>query len=98
MAKPGAFTPQGLMDAITAAADEETQRQEKPKRFIYERQLIEQDGPGMTFQMTRQEVKDRLVDWVKDTEVAVAYLESTPGEWNRGTPFAYYRALEVNDD
>lgn len=90
--------PFGIMDAITAAADRETKRKENPPRFTYERQLIEEKGEGMILTMTRQEVKDRLTDWVKDTELAVAYLEQTPGEWNRGTPFAYYRALEVDDE
>jgi hypothetical protein len=63
--------------------------------FKYERQLIEQSGPGEIITMTRAEVKDRLVDWVEDTETAVLSLESTPGEWYRGTPFAYYRAVTV---
>lgn len=90
--------PFGLMDAITAAADRETKRRENPRRFTYERQLIEANGDGAILPMTRDEVKDRLVDFVIDTETAVLYLESTPGEWNRGTPFAYYRALEVDDE
>ena len=89
--------PFGLMSAITAAADRETKRRENPKRYRYERQLIEANGDGMILAMTRAEVKDRLIDWVKDTEVAVEDLEAHPSDWIRCTPFAYYRALEVDN-
>jgi len=90
--------PFGLTSAITAAADRETKRRENPKRYTYERQLIEQDGPGKTITMTRDEVVDSLTDWVLDPNLSISYMEQTPGEWNRGTPFAYYRALEVDDE
>lgn len=61
--------------------------------FKYERQLIEQNGLGMILPLSRLEVKDRLVDFVLDTEVAVVDLEAHPGEWTRLTPFAFYRAV-----
>lgn len=65
--------------------------------FTYERQLVEQSGEGMIISLTRAEVKDRLIDWVIDTEISLQLLESYPSEWHRLTPFAYYRAVPTTE-
>lgn len=62
-------------------------------KFIYERQFVEPHGPGAVEVLSRADVKDRLTDWVIDTEVAVQMLESAPNEWHRLTAFAFYRAV-----
>ena len=66
-------------------------------KFTYERRYVEQNDLGTAEEVTRAEIKDRLVDWVLNTEVAVVDLETHPGEWTRLTPFAFYRAVLKGD-
>lgn len=61
--------------------------------FRYERQFVESNGMGEIQPLDRAEVKDRLTDWVVDTQVAIEMMESAPNEWHRLSAFAYYRAV-----
>jgi hypothetical protein len=61
--------------------------------FRYERRYIEQRGLGPIEPITRGELRDRLVDWVKDPELSISFMEQNPGEWVRTVPFAFYRAV-----
>lgn len=65
------------------------------QRFRYERQFVESNGMGEIQELSRGETRDRLIDWVVDTTVAVEMLESAPNEWHRLTAFAYYRAVPI---
>jgi hypothetical protein len=56
--------------------------------YRYYREFV--DEPDNPIEMTRAEVADRLIGWVKNTDSAITIMELKPGEQFRFTGFAYY--------
>lgn len=70
---------------------------ESEPAYTYEREDADtfKAGPiGNRSILTRDELLDRLENWIRDPETTIEALEADAGEWHRSTPFAYYRAMK----